>query len=357
MNREDVPNASQCTFSAPPLPRFRYHHKTGTWRKENVPPNDEATVMTVTLRPYCSDGTIAGASTHAVQAMYAPFESSYDFFLRSVKPPPSRWTQAERDARRREATRIPIRDFEVALLRSHSCTVNGRRLRSLSEVQGWSSAVSEGAHRSKDLRLLTTPAAALHPLVGYASTASMPAVFAALASLKPNPLNFMSALLLEDRINRSEFHEFLSTIGPIDALSTSYEDMMFRALPSYSADTETVEVLAVLTLLLDHHHHPQFELNITAIFRSFDVDERGVVALEVLHPEVISAWANVRTFGKLREQWSRFSAVMAAERRSGAVKFPRIPELVPRNALRAFLCCAEGLYMAACSLDLDGGSL
>ncbi|KPA78385.1 hypothetical protein ABB37_06499 [Leptomonas pyrrhocoris] len=350
-----MPGTSSSAFDVPPLPRFRYHRKSGTWRKEKVPPtNASAGTSPTDARPCDGDITAAGAAT---QTTHEPFESSYDYFLRSVRPPPPKWTQAERDAHRREATRGPIRDFEAALFKNQSYAVSGRRLRSAGEMHERGGTATRRARKSLDSMHSITMTTSLHPLIGYASTASMPAVYAAIATLKPHPLNFASTLSLDDRLERSEFHEFLSAIGPIEVLSPSYEDTMFRTLPSYAADTETAEVLAVLTLLLDHRYHPQFESNITAIFRSFDVDEKGVVALEALHPQVILAWAETRTFGKLREQWSSFSAVVANEVNSGAATFLHLPTLMPRNAVRAFLTCTEALYAAACSLDLDGGSL
>jgi hypothetical protein len=359
-------STSRSAFNAPPLPRYRYHHKTGTWRKEKVQSGESTDP-----RPHRGTGavhtTTAGAAPAAavhLSSQAVPFESSYDYFLRAVKPPAPRRTQAEREARRRDATRVPIRDFEAALFKNQSVGVGGRRLRVASDAQERSSS-GQRAHKSVESTHAATAAttsaspvaAELHPFVGYASAASMPAVYTALSACKPQPLNFTATPTLDDRLSRAEFHALLSAIGPVGVLSTSYEDAMFHTLPSYAGDTDTVEALAVLTLLLDHRYHPQFNANVAALFRSFDVEDKGVIALEALHPDVLTAWAEMRTYGNLREQWNHFAAVMEEEMNSGAVRFPHVPELVPRNVVRALLICTEALYAAACSLDLDGGSL
>lgn len=376
---------SHAAFDAPPLPRYRYHHKSGTWRKEKVQAADDA-ANTAAPHGFSDDlhnqnsntaphqhtsagaaanrrgggGVIAaGTSPTRGRAMHVPFESSYDYFLRSVKPPALRRTPAEREALRRDATRIPLRDFEAALFRAQSANAGGRRLR------GGSDAAERGSSASRTRKsteaAATCPAAArcggLHPLIGYASTASLPAVYAAMAGLKSHPLNFNPTTSLGDRLSCAEFHTFLAAVGPREVLSSAYADALFRTLPSYAGDTDTVDVLAVLTLLIDHRYHPQFDANVTALFRSFDLDGRDVIAMEAVQPPVLRAWAAVRTFGNLREQWTRFADVMAEEVRGGAVRLPRLPELVSRNAVRAFLTCTDALYAASCTLDLDGGSL
>lgn len=351
-----MPTTSQGVFDVPPLPRYRYNRKTGTWQKEETQP-DEAAAHT-----HDGSNTAAPAPNGAAAAArYTPFESSYDFFLRTVKPSLPKRTQAERNACKREATNASIRDFEAALYRRQSTAMGGRRLHVTSETPERSGS-AQRVH-SSTITATSAPAGAaaeglLHPLVGYASTASMPAVYAAIAALKPHPLNFASSSPAQDeRLDRQEFYTFLAAVGPAEVLSKSYADAMLCSLPSFDSGSGTVAVLAVLTLLLDHRYHSRFDANVTALFRAFDVEQRGVVAVEVLHPDLIAAWAEVRTFGKLREQWTRLAAVIAEEMSSAAVSFPHMPELVPRAALRAFFSCSEALYAAMCSLDLDGSSL
>lgn len=345
-------SASQCAFDAPPLPRYRYHRKTGAWRKERVAVLDAANTT--------GGGAFSGTAAAAVAATspHAPFESSYDFFLRAVAPPQAKRPAAERDTRKRDTTRVPIRDFEAALFKNQAVAPGGRRGRGAGEVQerrGSSLRPRKSAVETAAPTTATT--AALHPLIGFASTTAIPALYAALAAHRSRPLNFAAHCTADDRLSRSEFRTFLAAVGPVRVLSGAYQDTMFRTLPSYETDTDTVAVLAVLVLLLDHRYHPRFEANVNALFRCFDVDARGAIALEVLHPAVIMAWAEVRTFGGLRDQWRRLSAVLADEMENAAARFPHLPELVPRGAVRALLSCTEALYAAMCTLDLDGGSI
>ncbi|KAK7196746.1 hypothetical protein NESM_000614400 [Novymonas esmeraldas] len=321
---------------APPLPRYRYHPKTGAWRKERVAEDAAGTG---------GGGAAAASSPVSGPVSSSTFESSYDFFLRSVRPPVQHLAAAEREERRRDATNAKLRQFEAGLLPRPATAVKGKML-SATTIEHRSTADSVG------------PSGVLHPLIGYASTVSLPAVYAALALVKDHPLSFAAATTApENQLTRGDFHELLTHVGPAEVLSAAYADTMFASLPSYDVDSDTVSAPAVFTLVVEHRHHPRLNTNVAALFDAFDPDARGVVPAEVLAPDVLTAWAVQRTFGNLRDQWQRFAAVIERERGRAAAALPLLPPLASRAVVRAALCSVAGIYTAACSLDLDGSSL
>ncbi|CBZ26941.1 conserved hypothetical protein [Leishmania mexicana MHOM/GT/2001/U1103] len=200
------------------------------------------------------------------------------------------------------------------------------------------------------------PSVQLHPLVGYASTVSLPTVYSALVKVTNRVLSFAAAGG-EDRLSREGFRELLALIGPAEVLSAEYADRMFTTLPSYNADSDTTEALAIFTLLIEHRHHPRLNSNVEALFGAFDTDAKGVVPAEVLYPNVLADWASQRTFGNLRDQWQRFAAVISLESERNTDALPLLPPLASRTAIRAALCSVAAIYTATCSLDLDGSSL
>ncbi|CAJ1988670.1 hypothetical protein conserved [Leishmania donovani] len=331
-----MPTPPHSPLHAPPLPRYRYHPKTGVWRKERVP-EDGACAGTTT------DTTAAIASPASGPTPSEPFESSYDYFLRSLRPPVHRIPAAKREELFRERTNAKLRQFEMHLL-PKAATVTKRNMHGL--------ITGDDCSMTKTLE----PSAQLHPLVGYASAVSLPTVYSALVKVTGRVLSFAAAGE-EDRLSREGFRELLALIGPAEVLSTKYADTMFTSLPSYNADSDTTEALAIFTLLIEHRHHPRLNSNVEALFGAFDTDVKGVVPAEALYPDVLAAWAVQRTYGNLRDQWQRFAAVISMESERSADAFPLLPPLASRTAIRAALCSAAAIYTAACSLDLDGSSL
>ncbi|KAG5479900.1 hypothetical protein LSCM4_05908 [Leishmania orientalis] len=329
---------------APPLPRYRYHPKTGAWRKERVP-EDGARAVTTTK------ATIGTASPAPGPKPSEPFESSFDYFLRSLRPPVRRLPAAEREERLRQHTNAKLRQFEMHCLPLAATATQCKMHRSA--ITDHRSTVADDDHSTTNT---SRPSGPLHPLVGYASTATLPAVYSALVKVLGRALSFAAAAQ-EDRLSRENFHELLALIGPAGVLSSEYAADMFTSLPSYDADSDTVEALATFTLLMEHRHHPRLNINVEALFEAFDTEARGLVPAEVLYPDVLMAWAAQRTFGNLRDQWQRFAAVIGTERERCADAFPLMPPLSSRAVIRAALCSAPTIYAAACSLDLDGGSL
>ncbi|KAG5505826.1 hypothetical protein JKF63_05162 [Porcisia hertigi] len=336
--------APHSTLHAPPLPRYRYHAKTGVWRKERVADGG-----------VCG-GTARNAATTAVPAALEgasskPFESSFDYFLRSARPPAHRISAAEREELRRQRTNAKLHEFENSL-QTHRVATTTRELHS-------SAGVSHRGSAQNDDRIglgSSEASGALHPLVGYASTVSLPAVYTALMRVVGHALSFTVAGQ-EDLLSRQSFQELLALLGPVEVLSDEYVSTIFTSLPSYNAFTDTADALAIFTLLIEYRHHPRLDSNLAALFEAFDTDDKGVVPAEVLSPDVLLAWAAQHTFGNLRDQWQRFAAVIRKEKECDPERLPLLPPLASRTAIRAALCSVDAIYAAACSLDLNGDSL
>ncbi|GET88441.1 hypothetical protein, conserved [Leishmania tarentolae] len=331
-----MPTPPHSPLHAPPLPRYRYHPKTGMWRKERVSKNGAFAETT-------TDAAVTSASAAPGPTPSEPFESSYDYFLRSSRPPVHRIPAGEREELLREHTNAKLREFETYLL-AKGATAKRGTLHSLT--------INDDKSASKALE----PSAQLHPLVGYASTVSLPTVYLALVKVMGRVLSFAS-VGEEYQLSRGGFQELLALIGPTEVLSAEYADAMFTSLPSYDTDSDTAEALAIFTLLIKHRYHPRLNSNVEALFGAFDTDVKGVVPAEILCPDVLTAWATQRTFGNLRDQWQRFAAVIRRESGNSAAAFPLLPPLASRTAIRAALCSVDAIYEAACSLDLDGDSL
>ncbi|CAJ1025295.1 hypothetical protein Q4I30_003823 [Leishmania utingensis] len=244
-----------------------------------------------------------------------------------------------------------LRQFEMHLL-PRLATVTKRERHSL--ITGDHRRTSTGNDHSTTHT--SGPGVSLHPLVGYASTVTLPAVYSAVVKVTGRVLS-LSAAEQENRLSRETFHELLAFIGPLEVLSDEYVVKMFTTLPSYDVDSDTTEALAIFTLLIEHRHHPRLNSNVEALFEAFDADAKGIVPAEVLHSEVLMAWATQHTFGNLRDQWQRLAAVISTERRRNSDMLPLMPSMASRSAIRAALCSVTAIYVAACSLDLDGGSL
>ncbi|KAG5479512.1 hypothetical protein LSCM1_04778 [Leishmania martiniquensis] len=332
------------SLHVPPLPRYRYHPQSGAWRRERVP-EDGARAGTAT-------NTCVGASSPAPGPTPGePFESTFDYFLRSLRPPVRRAPAAEREERLRQPTNAKLREFEMHSL-PKAATATQYKMRRLTITDHRSTATDDDHSTASAFRT----SGPLHPLVGYASTASLPAVYAALVKVMGRALSF-AAEAQEDRLSRESFRELLAFIGPAEILSIEYSASMFTSLPSYDADSDTVEALSTFTLLMEHRYHPRLITNVEALFEAFDTEAEGVVPAEVLYPDVLMAWAAQHTFGNLRDQWQRFAAIIEEERGSCANALPLMPPLASHTAIRAALCSTPAIYAAACSLDLDGGSL
>lgn len=337
---------------APPLPRYRYHPKTGLWRKERVQAEDDGATAAAIFNATGTVQTAGAPSPAAAKAPTEPFESSYDFFLRSVRPPVQQLSPAEREEWLRERTSATLRLFESHLLNSPRWGSSKGRTAGASATSH-RAPTAAGLHSPRSTSITLTP---LHPLVGYASTAALPAIYAALMEVMGHPLSFATTTP-QDCLTRGQFRTLLGLIGPAEVLSTEYADTMFASLPSYDVGEDSVSAAAVFTLLMEHRHHPRLNVNVEALFDAFDSSAKGVVPAEVLNADVLLAWATQRTFGNLRDQWQRFAGVIEREQSRNADKLPLMPSLASRTAIAGALCSVPNIYAAACSLDLDGASL
>lgn len=319
-----------------PLPRYRFYHKPQRWMKEPlrfVVPTDEEEK---------SEGR-------------PPFESSFDYFLRrsyavqTSEDPQARLSQKRMETNR-EIERFQARNM-IAGGASSIAVTERESSDDDSEMDVDSDVEEREGHNA-------APAVELaNPLMGYVSGFPLYKIYASMVDIKKDILEEGDeGQIVSMRMSFDEFQQLIKRIGNGNLLSTGYLQKIFRALPSYTSSSESVQVYTLFSYIVENTYHPSLNRNVSMLFHAFGM-ESGLIPLASLHSRVVFAWAEINTFGNLRGQWVKLArALETVEKEIFEEK------LIARNSLylnpqevRALMCSHPLLWKVTNSIDMDGG--
>lgn len=356
-------------LQAPPLPRLRYHSKTGTWKKELLNRTRASPRTTVSTLEHVK-GTSLVDSQRTVQ-----FESSFDYFLRQSIPFHRSTSRTAIQARQARDTEEQIRLFERRWLKQS----NRVSFVQHDVLEHHHSTFSPNVHIADDSSTdseVVAHRAVPHLITGLVASLPLYSIFETLTAVKGRwPLFPTSAGGLEEeamveeveaeaqsirhsgRLSWTDFQSFLSLLEQDYTLTASYAEHIFLSLPSYDCHTHSIDVFTLFSYLVDARRSKHLFKNVEMIFKACDIDKRGLVTVEALNPRVLKAWAELNTYGNLQNQWMSFADALMLNRMHTDAVQPLLCDLMNPEMLRAYLSSSELLYSAATSLDLEGGTL
>lgn len=318
-----------------PLPRYRYYHKRMRWLKEPlrfvVPSDDE-------------DGNEGRA----------PFESSFDYFLSRSYAVQTKEDIQARLSQKRQETNTEIDRFQARnrIAGASSLAVAERES---SDDESEVSVASETEDREGSAAPKSVEFT--NPLMGYVSGFPLHKVYQAIISIKEESLQSDDPSdVVSLRLDFGEFLELIKLIGNSSLLSTAYALKIFRALPTYSSSSDSVQAYALFSYIVENTYHPALNRNVGMLFHAFG-SENGLIPLVSLHSRVVFAWAELNTYGNLRGQWVKLSRALEVVEKDLFVE-----KLIVRGSLylnasevRALLCSDALLWKVTNSIDMDGG--
>lgn len=313
-----------------PLPRYRYHHSTGQWRKEVIACITAAEVAEKQAK----------LKKEIIKKVQGSPESSFDYFLRKSYAVEKAVDAAARETKQRDHTRIHMETFQRAHLS------NIRKV--TSEVEANSAilpipALPEGGASDESS----------NPVLGFLMGVAPHVLYESLVNIK-GPIFPLSPLEKLPSLDLSQFIALLHQVRPETRLSEDYMRRMFVGLPIYSKFFDHVAAFDFYTYVLDHTYHPHLDGNVEMLFHAFDPKGRDLIPIEALNARVVAAYAELSTFGNLRESWLQLSNALAEVEEDGGLPWD-VPPILDMTITAAVLASSERLYEVVNSVDLEGG--
>lgn len=196
-----------------------------------------------------------------------------------------------------------------------------------------------------------------NPLMGYVSGFPLHDIYKAMIDIKKEDISKADESAIASlRLSFEEFQELIKRVGNGNLLSVGYVQKIFRTLPTYSASTESVQAYALFSYIVENTYHPSLNRNVGMLFHAFGL-ESGLIPLVSLHSRVVSAWAELNTYGNLRGQWVKLAKaleVVEAELFEEKMIVRHSLYLTPQE-IRALMCSHPLLWKVTNSIDMDGG--
>eukprot|EP00796_Vickermania_ingenoplastis_P010105 gene10105-7072_t len=320
-----------------PLPRYRFYHKPQQWHKESlrfvVPTDDEAN----------NEGN------------QLP-ESSFDYFLRRSYAVQKIEDPQARLAQKRAETIQEIDRFQARNMIAGASSINVIDKES-SDDDSDNMLESDLDEREGSNATPSTVVFA-NPLMGYVSGFPLYDIYKAMVEIKREVLeNGTEDEVADLQLSYLEFEELIKQIGDGNLLSAGYVQKIFHSLPCYNPRYESMCAYPLFSYIVEHTYHPALNRNVNMLFHAFAKEGDDSIPLVSLHSRVVSAWAELNTFGNLRGQWVKLAKTLEIVERDLFKE-----KLVVRHCLflnqadvRALMCTDPLLWKVMNSIDMDGG--